>query len=278
MRLRPDPADRSPALCGDADSFAPALHELYEPAAGGLTPPQKALEPRRRGPLCIPPGAQPTDAPCRPSCPPHRPSPSGSIRRTRWTIAASWYVPRPGETRRGAARPAVRADPWDGTQGLFFTLTLLALGATAGRFVVRRRQAIGAASPSPTKTSARAPAAAWADGLNGAAALVLVAYVCVWFVPWPVYGDTSPSSFVYTFWLLSWLLLYLVKFSLLLLYRALFAVSATFRAAWWGVAAFTAIVFLGGFVALFWICGRPGAFLDEGAPFPASRRGAHAAR
>ena len=119
----------------------------------------------------------------------------------------------------------------------------------------------------------------YADYLNGAAALVLVVLLVVQcqYLPldhaiadWSSGGHVSlrRSDFAtfyrveFTVLVLFWIVLYLVKFSLLMLYRALFAIQTRFRISWWGVFAFTAVAFLIDILSSLWLCGQPAGLFD----------------
>lgn len=58
-------------------------------------------------------------------------------------------------------------------------------------------------------------------------------------------------------WLLFWIIINLVKFAFLLLYRFLFGVSRSFMRAWWTVSAFAVVTFLIDFFSIFWACEAP---------------------
>ena len=57
--------------------------------------------------------------------------------------------------------------------------------------------------------------------------------------------------------MLSWVAVYLVKFSFLMLWRSLFGISDGFRRAWWVVAGFTFLTFWPLFLSTMFGCGRP---------------------
>ena len=124
-----------------------------------------------------------------------------------------------------------------------------------------------------------------ADFLNAAAALVLVAFLVIQLQYLPLYDAVvlrgarqgPPVSLAdrATFYrveiasfMLFWIVLYLGKFSLLMLYRALFGVSKDFRAAWWGVFTLTVLAFFTDFLAVLWLCGFPGDPANVGTRAP----------
>jgi hypothetical protein len=61
-----------------------------------------------------------------------------------------------------------------------------------------------------------------------------------------------------------WIVIYLVKFSFLMLYQQIFGVSRAFMKAWWCVFAYTVLTFCICFVAIFWACGWPTLLFDLG--------------
>ena len=148
----------------------------------------------------------------------------------------------------------------NGLKAITGVFTALACSFTIGRFIIRKR------------TSNAAGLAA--DYLNAAAALVLIAFVTTnaYYLPlyysvqlWaakqgpPVALDQMNVYFrvEFSLFLLFWVVIYLVKFSFLFLYRALFAVSKPFRAAWWGVFGFTVMSFLACALGVLWMCEDP---------------------
>lgn len=122
----------------------------------------------------------------------------------------------------------------------------------------------------------------WSDYLNAAATLVLIAFIAIqgYYLPlfsvaeraklgkrpvfkYDEYVTLYRAEFILSF--LFWSVLYLVKFSFLMLYRSIFAVSKTFRVAWWGVFAFTALVFPVHLLDSLWMCGDPSGLFNPGA-------------
>ena len=112
-----------------------------------------------------------------------------------------------------------------------------------------------------------------ADYLNAAAVVALLATLLTmaFYQPsWTAKGMVSPKDegplipdnirpanlrSTITINLSFWTILYLVKLSFMMLYRALFKVSKTFRAAWWGVMTFTTLAFLSTVLTIPFICG-----------------------
>ena len=136
---------------------------------------------------------------------------------------------------------------------------------TAGRLYIHRNK---------TNSLSR-----WADYLNVAAAVLLIAFVSTQaYFLWLYYAiqlwaanlgpRVSHNDLVtyyhveFALFIVFWVIIYLVKFSFLMLYRALFAISKPFRAAWWGVFTFTFMAFLVDIFASMWMCGNPPDLFD----------------
>ena len=133
----------------------------------------------------------------------------------------------------------------------------LSIGLLVGRLVIHRKT-----------TSA---AMRWAGYLNAIAEVMGLATfgAALYYLPL-LYGLWESSSGAFTdrkIWqtaawvqaglmILFWLILLFVKLSTLMLFRAIFAISVRFKAAWWGVLAFTV---MGGI-----FCSIMGGFLING--------------
>lgn len=130
---------------------------------------------------------------------------------------------------------------------------------TAGRYAIRQK----------TVQSLKAD-----DYIHGLAQVLLIGYVSTYTVMFPLNYSVEfwvaglgeePSAFDLRRYfhleiavsLLFWIIIYLVKFSFLALYRFLFGVSRNFMRAWWLVAGFTALTFLINFISVFWACEAP---------------------
>ena len=159
----------------------------------------------------------------------------------------------------------------DGLRAVMGVFTALGVGLTIGRFYLHWHK----------RESAR-PASLWADYLNGAACVFLLGYIGTQASYLPLFyqlqlfarrqGPPPTYDMMVTYFrvefaqfLLFWMVIYLVKFSFLALYYALFAISKPFRAAWWGVTAFTVLAFLVDFLASLWDCGSPSGLFDPRA-------------
>ena len=145
------------------------------------------------------------------------------------------------------------------------------MGLTAGRFFFQLKQ--------PLQHRSKHPALKWAGWLNASAAMALVAYLVIFCHYQPLYFATiaaatelrpmsaSELDDFYRFYLpltgIFWIIMVLVRSSLLCLYRGLFDVSRRFRVAWWGVAIFTAITSLAGVVPLAMFCSGPDGLLSS---------------
>ena len=114
----------------------------------------------------------------------------------------------------------------------------------------------------------------WDDAIQGLALAVLIAYCATYATHYQLYYDVeyyaagtgpSPSTsdiIVYfktevAVTMLFWVIVYLVKFAFLMLYRTIFWINPLFRKAWWVVAAFTGLTFLLCFISSLWGCGKP---------------------
>ena len=154
-------------------------------------------------------------------------------------------------------------------QVLAGVFTAVAISLTTGRFFIRNRNG----------GSGLLTAAALSDHLNGAAAVVLVGMVAAKSYFLPLYyavqlwaADLGPGvehKDMITYYqvgvgtfMLFWVVIYLVKFSFLMLYRSLFAVSKSFRAVWWGVFVFNMMAFFICFLSVLWTCGHPGKLFN----------------
>ena len=146
------------------------------------------------------------------------------------------------------------------SQALSWTLTGAAIILTIGQFVIRLRII---------------RIFQLDDAFHGLACLVLVAYVAIQQVTFPI--EYSLDSFITgkgpqpslgefeTFLhnyvasvTMFWVVIYSMKFSFLSFYYSLFDISRHFMNRWWIVLGFTILMFSINFVAVFWICGTPG--------------------
>ena len=147
-----------------------------------------------------------------------------------------------------------------------WSFTGVGLALTAGRFAIRQR------------LSGKFQAS---DYLNLLAALLLVAFVALYSYHFPVFfsvvfaaigiGPPVTDDTVVLFFqldvglsLLFWVIMYLVKFSFLMLYRSLFGVSRAFRRAWWAVAGFTFLTFWPCLFTALCVCGPPRNLVSVG--------------
>ena len=147
---------------------------------------------------------------------------------------------------------------------------LLAIALTIGRFVIRWRDPRIPASARCDSYFRTSASARWSDYLNGAAALALLALaiflICEMSLFEVNYLSTDPGEptademlqfkiVSFAVWQVVWVIIYLVKFSFLFLYRSIFAVSRSFQIAWWCVFCITWISFYGDVIAAIWFCG-----------------------
>lgn len=104
--------------------------------------------------------------------------------------------------------------------------------------------------------------------------VTLIVYMALWSVLFPISNaiqlysvgqGSKPSNselekflrLVVPSEILFWVVLYLVKFTFLLLYRQIFGVNKQFKKYWWAVFAYTFITFWAAFLTVFWTCGTP---------------------
>ena len=122
----------------------------------------------------------------------------------------------------------------------------------------------------------------WGDMLNGAALVVLIAFVATYQAYLPIeynaqlyalgLSDVATTEAEVAFTLkvstanvmLFWVVIFLVKASFLALYWSVFGVSRHFRTAWWAVAAYTLVTFCIIFLSVLWHCGHPRDMVDPG--------------
>ena len=122
----------------------------------------------------------------------------------------------------------------------------------------------------------------WGAILNGAALVVLIAFLATYQVYLPIdynaqlyalgLSDIAPTKRDAYFTLkmgtanvmLFWAVIFLVKASFLALYWGVFSVSRGFRRAWWAVAIYHFVTFWAIFLSVLWHCGEPKHVVDPG--------------